>query len=246
MRHDRSAQAGRAAHATAPCGDLAYPAAPGPAVLPRWPAPPDHQATPGRAATMPADFAPFHRYLEFMSPLSGQRANELVQFIASRINGTVVDVGCGWAALLIRLLEANGQLHGIGLDLNDASFQHAMETAGRRGVADRLQLVAGDAKAHLPVSAQGAICIGASQVWGQPAEAPMPLDYAAALLALRKLVVVGAPVVYGEAIWRSAPTQAAAAPLAGLLDEYVSTARAAGSRLAQRLCSRSGSRGEPG
>lgn len=171
---------------------------------------------------MPADFAPFHRYLEFMSPLSGQRANELVQFIASRTNGTVVDVGCGWAALLIRLLGANGQLHGIGLDLNDAGFQHALETAGSRGVADRLQLVAGDAKAHLPVSAQGAICIGASQVWGQPAEAPMPLDYAAALLALRKLVVVGAPVVYGEAIWRSAPTQAAAAPLAGLLDEYVS------------------------
>jgi cyclopropane fatty-acyl-phospholipid synthase-like methyltransferase len=170
---------------------------------------------------MPSDFAPFYRYLEFMSPLSGQRASELVQFVAAHADGTVVDVGCGWAALLTRLLEANGAIRGIGLDLSDAGFQQAIQTTRNRGVADRLQLVAGDAKAHMPVSAQGAICIGASQVWGPPVEARMPLDYAAALTALRRMVVTGAPVVYGEAIWSSAPTEAAAAPLAGRLDEYI-------------------------
>lgn len=170
---------------------------------------------------MPPDFAPFHRYLEFMSPLSGERADELVQFIAAQAEGTVFDVGCGWAALLTRLLEANGAIRGVGLDLNNAGFEHAIQTAQSRGVADRLQLIAGDAKAHLPAIAQGVICIGASQVWGPPVEARMPLDYSAALTALRGLVVSGAPVVFGDAIWRSVPTQAAAAPLAGRLDEYI-------------------------
>ena len=49
----------------------------------------------------------------------------------------------------------------------------------------------------------------------------MPLDYAAALAALRRLVVTGAPVVYGEAIWGTAPTEAAAPPLAGRFDEFI-------------------------
>lgn len=170
---------------------------------------------------MPAEFAPAHRYLEFMSPLSGQRAGQLVQFMAAHTSGTVVDVGCGWAALLTRLLEVGNAIRGVGVDLSDMGFEHAMQTARTRGVADRLQLIAGDAKDHLPTSAMGAICIGATQVWSQHAKAGMPLDYAAALTALRGLVATGGPVVYGEAIWSVAPTAAAAAPLAGRLDEFV-------------------------
>jgi hypothetical protein len=47
------------------------------------------------------------------------------------------------------------------------------------------------------------------------------MDYTAALCALRDLVEVGAPVVYGEGIWSAAPTEAAVAPLAGRADEFV-------------------------
>jgi len=156
-----------------------------------------------------------------MSPLSGWRADELVQFVAAQARGAVVDVGCGWAGLLIRLLEMSPSIKGIGLDLDDQGFAHAMDVASTRGVADRLQLIAGDAKATMPADVGGAICIGASQVWGTAAEAAMPLDYGAALRALRRQVRPGAPVVYGEGIWSRAPTAAAAAPLAGRLDEFI-------------------------
>jgi cyclopropane fatty-acyl-phospholipid synthase-like methyltransferase len=168
-----------------------------------------------------AEFAPAYRYLEFMAPLSERRARQLVQFVAAHAAGTVVDVGCGWASLLTRLLDASSAIHGVGLDLSEIGFEHAMQTAKTGGFADRLQLIAGDAKDHLPACAQGAICIGATQVWSQHAEAGTPLDYAAALTALRTLVVTGAPVVYGEAIWCAAPTEAAASRLAGRLDEFV-------------------------
>jgi hypothetical protein len=170
---------------------------------------------------MSATLSPAHRHLEFMSPLSGQRADALVKFVAAHARGTVVDIGCGWAALLIRLLEASDRIGGVGIDSSDEGFEHAMRLARERGVADRLALIAGDAKVHLPASVQGALCIGASQVWGPPVEDALPLDYAAALAALRGRVATGSPVVYGEAVWSRAPTPAAIAPLAGRVDEFV-------------------------
>ena len=171
---------------------------------------------------MQIEFAPFQQFLEFMSPLSSERAAKLVRFASTHASGTVVDIGCGWAALLTRLLEANASIHGLGLDLNDNGFAHAIQIAKARGVADRLELVSGDAKSNLPVSAHGAICIGASQVWKKSADRDGPLEYVEALSALRSLVITGSPVIYGEAIWSTEPTFAAAAPLAGRLDEFIS------------------------
>ncbi len=170
---------------------------------------------------MAIDLAPAHRYLDFMSPMSSHRADEIARFVASRANGTVVDIGCGWAEFLLRVLSANDKLRGLGIDLKPAGFPHAMRLASERGVADRLELIAGDAKDHLPDSSAAAICIGASQIWGAGVEAGLPMDYVAALGALRRMVKVGAPVVYGEGIWRTAPTQAATAPLSGRSDEFV-------------------------
>lgn len=167
------------------------------------------------------DLVPHHQHLAFMSPLSGQRAASLVAFLAAHARGTVVDIGCGWAGLLTRLLVASPEVRGLGLDLKADGFAHARSVAQVQGVADRLELVAGDAKLHLPRSAQGAICIGASQVWMPPGEQSLPLDCAAALKALRQLLPTGAPLAYGDAIWSAPPTAAAIAPLGGRLDEYL-------------------------
>ena len=170
---------------------------------------------------MQTEFNAVHDHLDFMSPLSEQRADKLAQFVATHAGDTVVDIGCGWATLLIRILERTIATRGVGIDLNCDGFEHANQIAAARGVADRLQLIGGDAMTHMPASAQGAVCIGATQVWSQHAEADMPMNYAAALTALRKLVVTGSPVLYGEGIWSVAPTERAAAPLAGRLDEFI-------------------------
>ena len=156
-----------------------------------------------------------------MSPLSGQRADELVQFVSTHTEGTILDIECGRGALLIHLLRANSAICGIGLALNASGFDHAVQIATALGVADRLQLLAEDAKTHLPSSADGAICIGVTQVWSQHAEANMPLNCSVALSALRKSVAIGAPIVDGEGILSRPSTEAAAAPLAGRLDEFV-------------------------
>ena len=64
-------------------------------------------------------------------------------------------------------------------------------------------------------------CIGASQIWGPDVSEAQPLDYAAALDALRALLPRGGRLVYGEGIWSTPPTPAATAPLAGRDDEFV-------------------------
>jgi hypothetical protein len=59
-------------------------------------------------------------------------------------------------------------------------------------------------------------------VWGPDVEEGRPLDYRAALTAMRERLPRGGRLVYGEAIWSRPPTPEATAPLSGRDDEFVS------------------------
>jgi SAM-dependent methyltransferase len=169
---------------------------------------------------VPIELPPPHDDLAFMAPLSEARAGRLVDFLARDLRGTVLDVGCGWAELLLRVVEAAPGARGIGVDADSAAIAHGRRLAERRGLAGRVELRCADAAtATGPVEA--VICVGASQVWGPPVAEGLPLDYAAALTALRALVPRGGRVLYGEGIWSRPPTAAAVAPLAGRFDEFV-------------------------
>lgn len=171
---------------------------------------------------MVSDLPPVSDHLEFLSPLSSERADQLVRFLAAHTRGTVVDIGCGWASLVLRLLEAGDDFRGLGIDLDASAIESAHRMAGERGLADRLQLVTGKAVEALPPSAQGAVCIGATHAWwaDQPTDS-QPLDYQAALEGLRALVERGSPVVFGEGVWSAEPTDAALKPLGGRRDEFL-------------------------
>jgi hypothetical protein len=171
---------------------------------------------------MQLELEPFYLDLSFMTPLSEARATRLVEFLSRNLAGTIVDVGCGWGELLIRVLEATPDAKGIGIDLDRDSTDRAVSLARERGVEGRASFITGDVKANLPSVSQGAICIGASQIWGPPVEANQPLDYRSALTALRSMLDRGSPVIYGEGIWTASPTPQAIAPLAGRYDEFVS------------------------
>ena len=160
--------------------------------------------------------------LTFMSPLSEQRASRLVTFLTHGLgDGLVLDVGCGWAELLLRVVAAAPDCRGIGVDSDEAVITHGRVLADQRGLAGRVTLVHGEAKEQSPRQADALLCVGASQIWGPPVEDRQPLDYVAALAAVRATVARGARVVYGESIWSRPPTTAAVAPLSGRLDELV-------------------------
>lgn len=170
---------------------------------------------------MALELAPPYLDLTFGAPLSDEHADRLVEFLAPDLTGTVVDVGCGWAELLLRVLEAAPGATGLGIDHDDGALAHGRDQARLRDLDDRVELRHGDAATGLPERAEAAICIGASQVWGPPVEAHEPLDYRAALRALRPMLDTGGRLVYGECIWSQPPTEAAVAPLAGRPDEFI-------------------------
>jgi SAM-dependent methyltransferase len=159
--------------------------------------------------------------LRFMAPLSEQRAETLVKFLARDLRGVVLDIGCGWSELLLRVINRAPDAVGFGIDLDGEAIERARQLATQRGLKERITLVCGDAKTASPKEADALICIGASQIWGPPIEDNQPLDYASALMALRAKVSSGARVVYGEGIWSQPPTPRAVEPLAGRLDELV-------------------------
>jgi cyclopropane fatty-acyl-phospholipid synthase-like methyltransferase len=154
-----------------------------------------------------------------MAPLSEQRAQRLVSFLAAGRPGSVLDIGCGWAELLLRVLEAIPDAVGEGVDLDQEAISHGQSLAVLRGLTDRVDLRVDNAR-DLAGGWDAVICIGASQVWGAPVEQREPLPYAAAFETLRGLVVRGGRLVYGDGIWTRPPTAEAIAPLAGRDDEF--------------------------
>lgn len=170
---------------------------------------------------MSIDLAPPHADLTFMTPLSQQRADGLVTFLAEDLDGVVADIGCGWAELLLQVLAAAPRARGTGIDLDADSVEHGRLLARERGLAERVDLAIGDASESPTEPLDAAICVGASQIWGPPVEADQPLDYPAALGALRERLRPGARLVYGEGIWSKEPTSRATVHLAGRPDEFV-------------------------
>ncbi len=160
--------------------------------------------------------------LDYLSPMSRQRSGELAAFVGGIGNGLVADIGCGWAELLLQTLAENPGLHGFGIDQDPDKIAHARANAGARDLGERVEFVVADAAAVVLPVATAAICIGASQIWGNVD--PGALDYAAALTALRAVVPQGGRLVYGEAIWTRPPTSAATAALGGVPSEFLSLA----------------------
>ena len=168
-------------------------------------------------------FSPLRQDLTFLSPLSQERAERLVAFLTGHAPATVLDVGCGWAELLLQVLEAAPAARGLGLDLDEEALEQAAAAAAVRGLGDRARFEARDARlVSGPFDA--VTCIGASQIWGAESDDAQPLDYAAALTALHALLPRGGRLVYGEGIWSAPPGPAATAPLSGRDDEYVALA----------------------
>jgi cyclopropane fatty-acyl-phospholipid synthase-like methyltransferase len=172
---------------------------------------------------MSADLPPLHEDLTFHGPLSDVRADRLAGFAAGIGAGQVVDIGCGWAELLLRTVARGPSLTGLGIDRDAVDIAHGQALAEERDLQDRVTLVVGDAAEQAPAQADAVICVGSAQVWGDPDAVAM--DYAAALKAIRAMLPRGGRAVFGDGIWTREPTEDATTALGGSPDEFTSLSR---------------------
>jgi SAM-dependent methyltransferase len=151
----------------------------------------------------------YYDHLDFNSPLSGARADSIAAALARRRPATVVDLGCGWAELLLRVLAAAPDARGIGIDSDDRLIARGRDNALARGLADRMELRAHDAAT--PVDpADALICVGADHAFGTQDDA---------LAALHKLVRPGGVLLLGTGYWQHPPTAEEAAGLDATPDD---------------------------
>jgi SAM-dependent methyltransferase len=127
--------------------------------------------------------------LSFMAPLSEERATRLV---ASFKPATILDYGCGWAELMLRIVAATPAATATGVDIHAPDRARARTNAAARNLTDRVSFVeTSTAHADLVIS------IGAYQAFGTVPEA---------LTELRSRVNPGGTLLFGAEFWEQPPT----------------------------------------
>ncbi|MFI2431465.1 SAM-dependent methyltransferase [Streptomyces sp. NPDC018693] len=157
----------------------------------------------GAAETALTSAPPRLTRLTFHGPLSEARADAIVRRLAAGAPRTVLDIGCGWGELMLRVLDAVPQARGTGLDLNAEDLERGRRAAEARGLAGRVEFVEESATGTGRGPADLVLCVGASQalVTAEP-----PAHISQALRELRRLVADGGRVLLGEGFWERTPT----------------------------------------
>jgi cyclopropane fatty-acyl-phospholipid synthase-like methyltransferase len=155
-----------------------------------------------------------HTYLDFNSPLSDARAAKLIAGLEVAPQDRVLDLGCGWGELLLRLAESQRSCIATGIDDDVEAIERGRRNVADRRLNDRVTFEVGDISVHETV-ADVVIAIGVSHAWG--GTQPM-------LAALRSIVRPGGNVLIGDGIWRRPPTEAALRALDATADDFRSLA----------------------
>jgi cyclopropane fatty-acyl-phospholipid synthase-like methyltransferase len=134
--------------------------------------------------------------LTFHGPLSTERADRLAADLAASRPANVVDYGCGWGELLLRVLEAAPEANGVGIDIHGPDLARGRENAEKRGLSGRVSFIEGPARDHAS-PADVVISCGAYQAFG---------TIPAALKALRALLKPAGLLLFGAEIWDRTPT----------------------------------------
>lgn len=168
-----------------------------------------------------------HEGLTFANPFAEADADRAIAALELPEKARVLETGCGWAELLIRVLERYPSATGIGVDPDADWLARAKASADARLPGRGLELVCETAEAAplRPRSFDAVVNVAASHAHG---------GFPTALFALRDLVRDGGRVLLGEGYWARTPTPEFLAALGGAtedelgsLDELLAHASAA-------------------
>ncbi|MFJ9576985.1 class I SAM-dependent methyltransferase [Streptomyces sp. NPDC101191] len=143
--------------------------------------------------------------LVFHGPLSEDRAGRVVARLAAASPRSVLDIGCGWGELLLRVLDAAPGAGGLGIDINGDDLALGRRLAAERGLAERVVYVEESGLGTTRGPADTVLCLGSGQALCDP---DLPYDPAVVLRELRRLVRPGGRVLFGEGFWEHTPTDA--------------------------------------
>ncbi|MEU6989181.1 class I SAM-dependent methyltransferase [Streptomyces sp. NPDC046465] len=153
--------------------------------------------------TTASDHPPRLTRLTFHGPLSEPRAHRIVERLTATAPRTVLDIGCGWGELMLRVLEAVPAATGVGVDLKAEDLDRGRTTAKQRGLGDRVVFAEESATDTARGPADLVLCLSSSHALSSAAP---PRATVEALRVLRRLVLPGGRVLLGEGFWQREPT----------------------------------------
>jgi cyclopropane fatty-acyl-phospholipid synthase-like methyltransferase len=164
-----------------------------------------------------------HGGLTFNAPLSDAHADALVGALPISPGHHVLDLGCGWGELLLRILAAHPATTGTGVDTDKEALDRGVRAATLRGLHGRVEFVQAPAEAFVDI-ADIVVCIASSHAFGGTTDA---------LHWLRQSVTPGGRVLFGDGFWATEPSAAALATIGALprREELEAAATAAGFRI---------------
>jgi ubiquinone/menaquinone biosynthesis C-methylase UbiE len=153
--------------------------------------------------------------MRWNAPLSVEHAEVLMDRLDVRPGTHVVDLGCGWGELLLRVVARAGQATGTGVDTDAGALSRAERLAVERHLDGRVQFTEADVS-EWNGTAERVLHVGASHALG---------GTASALDALTEAVPAGGRLLFGDCYWETAPSAGATEvfgeqvlPLPGLLE----------------------------
>ena len=111
-----------------------------------------------------------HAGLTFNAPLSEERASALVSALPISPGHHVLDLGCGWGELLLRILAAHPATTGTGVDTDKEALDRGVRAATRRGLHGRVEFVEAPAETFVDV-ADIVVCVASSHAFGGTGDA---------------------------------------------------------------------------
>ena len=157
-----------------------------------------------------------YRYtdLDFNAPLSDAHADELIAALRVGAHEKVVDLGCGWGELLLRVLAAEPTARGVGVEQDEANV-----ALGARQPPTRVVSV------NALTSNRATRPTGRARPTSQSSSAQATRGGPAPTLdAVRPRLRRGGRLLLGEGIWEQPSTAAALAALDAQPDDFLTSA----------------------
>jgi cyclopropane fatty-acyl-phospholipid synthase-like methyltransferase len=140
-----------------------------------------------------------HEGLAFMNPLAEEDVDEMIEALELEPGAHVLDLGCGKAEVLIRIVERYADVRATGLDRSAAVLAEARRQAEQRVPEARVALLEQDVREYAPEPGSFDLVVSTGGVSFRG-------GVGGSLAVLSGYLAPGGKLLFGEGYWRDEPS----------------------------------------
>ena len=140
-----------------------------------------------------------HEGLAFMNPLAEEDVDEMIEALALDPGAHVLDLGCGKAEVLLRIVERYADVRATGLDRSPVVLAEARRQAAQRVPESKVTLLEQDVREYAPEPGTFDLVVSTGGVSFRG-------GVGGTLAVLAGFVAPGGKLLFGEGYWREEPT----------------------------------------